>query len=211
MKQLPVALRPGGTGIRPSRGKPVWRHLIKSHEVHQDVQFRSGGGGGTSPNNCGSLSEYPFCSIPCWFFFSCKLNDYEGLWNLKYIVCKGGPPSKPWDLFIKNCVFVCTCLNLSHLQSALHLMQYIYWDIFSHCSEQFLNSLILIPFSASAIFCFTSSTWAKCFPLRTSFILGNKKTGSGQNRLNREGGAWEVMPFWGWKLSTVWGCGQVHL
>ena len=29
---------------------------------------------------------------------------------------------------------------------------------FFHCSTQFLNSLILMPFSVSAIFCFTFST-----------------------------------------------------
>ena len=48
-----------------------------------------------------------------------------------------------------------------------------------HCSEQFLNSLSLMPFSASAIFCFTSSTSAKHFPLRTFFIWGNKKISLG--------------------------------
>ena len=46
---------------------------------------------------------------------------------------------------------------------------------FFHCSEQFLNSSILMPFSASAAFCFISSTSAKCFPLRTLLIQGNKK------------------------------------
>ena len=38
-----------------------------------------------------------------------------------------------------------------------------------------LNSLILIPFSASAVFCFTSSILAKHFSLRIFFIWGNKK------------------------------------
>ena len=37
---------------------------------------------------------------------------------------------------------------------------------FFHCWKQFLNSLILMPFNASAIFCFTPSTLAKHFPLR---------------------------------------------
>ena len=54
-------------------------------------------------------------------------------------------------------------------------MQVTYWDVFFHCSKQFLNLSVSMPFSASAIFCFTSSTLAKCFPLRTFFILGNKK------------------------------------
>ena len=46
----------------------------------------------------------------------------------------------------------------------------------SHCSREFLNTLILMPFSASAIFCFTSSTSARLFPLRIFFIQGNKKS-----------------------------------
>ena len=33
---------------------------------------------------------------------------------------RGDP--KYWNLFIKNCVFILTCLNLSHLQSTRHLM-----------------------------------------------------------------------------------------
>ena len=39
----------------------------------------------------------------------------------------------------------------------------------------FLNSPVLMPFSASAVFCFSSCTSAKCFPLRTFFIQGNKQ------------------------------------
>ena len=61
-----------------------------------------------------------------------------------------------------------------HLQSILYLMQCTYWDFFSHCSNQFLNSSILMRFSA-AIFCFTSPTSAKHFPLSTFFIWVNKK------------------------------------
>ena len=47
--------------------------------------------------------------------------------------------------------------------------------MFFHCSKQVLNSLILMPFTASAVFSFTSSTWVKYFPLRTFFLQGNKK------------------------------------
>ena len=46
---------------------------------------------------------------------------------------------------------------------------------FFHCSRQFLNLSILMPFSASTVFCFTSSTSAKCFPLRLFFMKGNKR------------------------------------
>ena len=55
-------------------------------------------------------------------------------------------------------------------------MQYTYQDGLFHCSKQFSNSSILMPFSASAVFCFTSPTSAKHFHLRTFFIWGNKQT-----------------------------------
>ena len=70
-------------------------------------------------------------------------------------------------------------------------MQQTYQDIFSHCSIQFLNSLILMLFSSSAVFCFTSSTSAKHFPLRTFFIRGNKQTNKSdleKDWVNREEG-----------------------
>ena len=50
------------------------------------------------------------------------------------------------------------------------------WSSFLHCSKQFLNMLILMLFSDSAVFCFTSSTSAKCFHLRTFFIRETKKS-----------------------------------
>ena len=68
---------------------------------------------------------------------------------------------------------------------AIHLI-----EIFFHCSQQFLNSSILMSFSASAIFCFTSSTSAKHFPLRTFFIPGNKQ----KNKVTRGGIRWTLMP-----------------
>ena len=67
-----------------------------------------------------------------------------------------------WNLFIKNCVFILTYLNFSYLQSTIHLMQNTYPIVFFiHSSKQFLNSLILMPFSASVTFGFTSSTSVK--------------------------------------------------
>ena len=78
------------------------------------------------------------------------------------------------EFIYKNCVFILTCLNFSHLQSTLHVMQYTYRDVFL-VLKTVLNSLILITFSASAIFCFTSSTLAKHFPLINFSIRGNKK------------------------------------
>ena len=87
----------------------------------------------------------------------------------------GGRQKIPWNMFIKNCVFILTCLNFGHLQSTLHLMQYAYRDVYFLCSEQFLNSSILTAFSASVIFCFTPSTLPKGLPLRTFFIQRNKQ------------------------------------
>ena len=53
---------------------------------------------------------------------------------------------------------------------SIHLLRH-----FFHCSKQFLNSLILMPFSASAIFGFASSTLARHFPLCTFFTQGNNQ------------------------------------
>ena len=82
----------------------------------------------------------------------------------------------PQNLFTKNCVFILTCLNFSHLQSTLHLMQSTYWNIFP-LLKIVLNSLILMPFFPGIFLfvCFTSSTLAKRFPLRTFFIWRDKK------------------------------------
>ena len=76
--------------------------------------------------------------------------------------------SKKSGIYLLKLFIYCSCLNFRPLQRTLHLMQYTYWDVFS--TVQFLNSSILITFSASDIFCFTSSTWRKHFPLRTFFI-----------------------------------------
>ena len=101
-----------------------------------------------------------------------------------------GDPQK-WNLCIKSCVFILTCLNFSHLQSTVHLMQYTSWDVFSSAQIKFLNSLILMPLRTSAIFCFTPSTWAKHLSLRTFFYPGKqKKCCWGWDQVNREGGTW---------------------
>ena len=41
----------------------------------------------------------------------------------------GGKPKKLRIYLLKNYVCVLTCLNFSHLQSTLHLMQYTYQDV----------------------------------------------------------------------------------
>ena len=116
-------------------------------------------------------------------------------------------PPKPGFIYLKNCIFILTCLSFSHLQSTLHLMEYTYQDIFSHCSKQFLNSSFLMPFSASAIFCFTSSTPAKCFPLRIFSSRETKISHLGRDWVNRKVGTQGSCLFLiknCWTLSTVW-------
>ena len=63
---------------------------------------------------------------------------------------------------------------------------------FFHCSKQFLNSLILMSFHASAIFfvyLFHLFYIGKMFFFEDFFIGETEKSRSGQHRVNREGGA----------------------
>ena len=48
---------------------------------------------------------------------------------------RGGP--KTQNSFIKNYVIILTCLNFSHLQSTLHLIQYTYEGVFSTAQKVF--------------------------------------------------------------------------
>ena len=84
-----------------------------------------------------------------------------------------GPQKKTEFIHKKLCYFY--MFKLQSPSKYCPLIQYTSQDIFFYCSKQFLNSSILMPFSASAVFCFTSSTSAKHFPLRTFFIQANKK------------------------------------
>ena len=83
---------------------------------------------------------------------------------------------------------------------AVHLLR-----LFSHCSKQFLNSSILMPFGASAVFCFTSSTVAKHFPLRTLLMVRGELL---RARLGgqRRWGTWVMLLMVKncWALSAVW-------
>ena len=80
-----------------------------------------------------------------------------------------GRPRKKWNLFIKNCVFILVCLNFSHLQSILHLMQYPYWDSFSTAQNRFWTHwfwclLVLLPFFASPLPHQQNISLWGCFP-----------------------------------------------
>ena len=57
----------------------------------------------------------------------------------------------------------------------IHLSRYF----FSTAQNSFWTHRFLMPFSASAVFCFTSSTSAKCFHLRTSSFGKQRKSYSG--------------------------------
>ena len=89
---------------------------------------------------------------------------------------------KPHNLFIKHCVFICMCLNFSHLQSTLHLVNTPIKTFF-HCSKQFFNSFTLMPFSASAVLCYTSSTLSGFVFLWGLFNWGNKNVAQGWDRV----------------------------
>ena len=98
----------------------------------------------------------------------------------------GGHTEKEIYLFKKLHI----CFYTFKLQSppfhAIHLLR-----CFFHCSKQFLNLSILMPFSASDVFCFTSSTVAKYYP-----------------QVNKEGGAQascsSSLVKNSWMLSVVW-------
>ena len=89
-----------------------------------------------------SLFRYMICksfshSVDCDTFFSYHTDCF---WSYHYI--RGETTKKKF--IYKSCEFILTCSNVSYLHSTLHLMQSIYWDVFS---KQFLKSSILITFS----------------------------------------------------------------
>ena len=107
------------------------------------------------------------------------------------------------EFIYKHCIFILTCLNFSHLQSTLHLMQYTYQDIFS--PDQ--NSFELDYFDAFYYFwrfLFHLFHIGKTFPLEDIFRLEkqtNKKIAQGKI------GWTGVMPFFiknCWTFSEVW-------
>ena len=72
-----------------------------------------------------------------------------------------------------------------------------------------LNLSILMPFSASTIFCFNSSTLAKHLPSRTfSSRITTKKSHSGWDWVNREGSVWASRHFWSKTGNTQYSVGR---
>ena len=116
-----------------------------------------------------------------------------------------GYPPKTQNLFIKNCVLILTCLNFSHLQSTLHLMQYLSRR-FSTAQNSFWTwfwgLLVLL------LLCVSPCPSAKCFPFRTFFIQGNKEKVT-RNKI----GAWRSCLFLVkncWTLRAVWAGGLLN-
>ena len=87
--------------------------------------------------------------------------------------------TQKWNLFIKNCVFIPTCLNFSLLQSALYLMHYTYQD-FLPLLRTVSNSSILKPFRASAFFLFYFFHIGK-----NIFLWGQFLSGGNQKKVTR--------------------------
>ena len=90
-----------------------------------------------------------------------------------YYDMRGNPPKLECiykRLYIYSYMFKLQSPSKYSPFDAIHLSRHF----FPTAQKQFLNSLILMSFSASAVFCFTFSTLAKHFPLRTFFIWENK-------------------------------------
>ena len=82
-----------------------------------------------------------------------------------------GPPQNMGFIYKKLCIYpymIKLQLPSKYGISTL-LRQYTNQDIFFHCSKKFLNLLILMPFSASALFLFHLFHISKMFPFEDFF------------------------------------------
>ena len=120
-----------------------------------------------------------------------------------YIHLQGGT-QETQSLFIKISTYS-YMFKLQLPSDTLHSMQYTYQNIFP-TSQMSLNSSILMPFSASAIFLFQFFHISKTFSIEDVFHLGNKTRCSGRDQVNRESGTHASCCFWSEVLNTqhVW-------
>ena len=65
-----------------------------------------------------------YVSVILWFMRNTYLANE--MTKIYFLYTRGEP--KTLKFIYKNIVFIITCLNCSHLQSALHLVQHIYGD-----------------------------------------------------------------------------------
>ena len=147
----------------------------------------------------------------CWLVAFVLVFYGLRIWPIKISrrMYEKGPP-KHATYLLKSCVFILICLNFSHLQSTLHLIQHTYQDVFCTAQNSFWTCRFGCLIMLLSLFCFTSSTLAKCFPLRTVFIPRNKKTiCPGQDRVSREGGEWRSCHFGPKSAEHSAQCGQV--
>ena len=77
-------------------------------------------------------------------------------------------------IYKKLCIYSYMFKLKSTLKDSPVAFEYNYQEFFPAAQKQFWNSSILMPFGASVVFCFTSATSAKFFPLRTFFTQVNK-------------------------------------
>ena len=121
-----------------------------------------------------------------------------------YICRWEGTPQKEF-LHKKLCLFL--MFNLQLCSVYFPLTQYTYQGFFPHHSKQFLNSLILMLFSASAIFLFHLFHIGKLFPFEDFFIWVNQKNVTWGKITWVEKVGHGVMPFLVkscWTLRAVW-------
>ena len=149
-----------------------------------------------------------FYLLLCYVGLLSGLFQQFGLCFLIYKIeqYEGDPPKLE---FIKNCVSILTCLNLSHLQSALHFMQYSYRDIFSTAECGFELA------GFNALWCFCSFLFhlfhiSKTFPSEDFSHQGNKKSFSGPDGVNSEHRARGSCCLWSETAEYSVQCGQAH-
>ena len=149
-------------------------------------------------NNCKPTFPHPEYNINCYIL----------LVSWPFCQYMGGTQKR--NLFIKNCLSICTSLNFSHLQNILHLMQHTYWDVFPLLKTVFelidWCLLVLLPFFVSPL------PHQQTFPFGEFFHPGEtKKSCSGWHQVNRKGGAWGSCHFWSKTVAHSAQRGQVCL
>ena len=120
-------------------------------------------------------------------------------------------PKNTQNLFIKNCVFILTCLIFSHVQTTLHLMQYTYQDVFSTVQNRSWTHRFWCLSSVSAVFVSPLPHWQDVFfwGLFSSGKQRKKKKPLGQNPEDTEGRTQGSCPFWSKIAEHSAQCGQV--
>ena len=118
-------------------------------------------------------------------------------------------PQKNLEFIYKGCVFILTCVNFSHLQSTLHFVHYTSQDFLSTAQNSFWTCWFWCLFVFLLFLFHLLHIGKKCFPLRTFFHQGNKKSHSGGVGVNREGGAQGSYCFWSKSAEHSVRCGQV--